>query len=93
MVIYTYMNKQYLAKCLLTSALQGIPFVASPFLFAIRILMVMEYGVLQHVRQSRIGSEGMLFDFAVSVLLQRGDNLTKLASRLVTTFTCNLFMS
>jgi hypothetical protein len=34
--------------------------------------MVMEYGVLQHVRQSRIGSEGMLFDFAVSVLLQRG---------------------
>jgi hypothetical protein len=34
--------------------------------------MVMEYRVLQHVRKSRLGSEGMLEDYAVSVLLQRG---------------------
>jgi hypothetical protein len=39
---------------------------------SICILMVMEYGVLQHVRQPRFGSEGMLEDYAVSVLLQRG---------------------
>jgi hypothetical protein len=34
--------------------------------------MVMEYGVLQHVRQSRFGTEGMFEDYAISVLLQRG---------------------
>jgi hypothetical protein len=28
--------------------------------------MVMEYGVLQHVRQSRSGSEGMLEDYCFS---------------------------
>jgi hypothetical protein len=30
------------------------------------ILMVMEYGVLQHVRQSRFGCEGMREDYAIS---------------------------
>jgi hypothetical protein len=66
------MNIQYLSKSLLTLVLQSIPVEANPFIFAICILMVMEYGVLQHVRQSRFGSEGMLEDYAVSVLLQRG---------------------
>jgi hypothetical protein len=66
------MNIQYLSKCLLTSVLQSIPVEANPFIFAICIPMVMEYGVLQHVRQSRFGSERMLEDYAVSVLLQRG---------------------
>ena len=72
MEIFPYMNIQDLAKSVLISILQSIPVVANPFPFAICILMVMEYGVLQHVRQSRIGSEGMLEDYAVSVLLQRG---------------------
>ena len=44
MAIFPYMNIQDLAKCLLTSALQSILVVANPFLFAICILMVMEYG-------------------------------------------------
>ena len=48
--IFPCMNIQNLAKYLLTSVLQSIPVVANPFLFAICILMVMEYGVLQHVR-------------------------------------------
>ena len=52
MAIFPYMNIQDLAKNLLTSVLQGIPVVANPFLFAICIIMVMEYGVLQHARQS-----------------------------------------
>jgi hypothetical protein len=73
MVIFPYMNIEDLAKCLLTLVLQGIPVVENPFLFAIRVLILMEYGVLQHVRQSRFGSEGMLDDYAVSVLLQRGE--------------------
>jgi len=51
------MNIQDLAKSLLITVLQSIPVVANPFLFAICILMVMEYGVLPHVRQSRFGSE------------------------------------
>ena len=51
MAMYHYINIQDLAKCLLTSVLQHIiPVVANPFLFAICVLMVMEYGVLQHVR-------------------------------------------
>jgi hypothetical protein len=58
--------------CLLTSVLQGIPVVENPFLFAICILILMEYWILQHVRLSRFGSEGILDDYAVSVLLQRG---------------------
>jgi hypothetical protein len=72
MAIFPYMNIQDFSKRLLTSVLQSILVVATRFLFAICILMVMEYGVLQHVRQSRFGSEGMLEDYAVSVLLQRG---------------------
>jgi len=72
MAIFPYMNIQDLAKSLLISVLQSIPIVANPFLFAICILIVMEYGVLQHVRQSRFGSEGMLEDYVVLVLLQRG---------------------
>jgi hypothetical protein len=80
MVIFPYMNIQDLAKSLLTSVLQGIPVVENPFLFAICILILMEYWVLLHVRLSRFGSEGILDDYAVSVLLQRGDNLTKFES-------------
>jgi hypothetical protein len=72
MTIFPYMNIQDLAKSLLTLALQSILVVANLFLFAICFLIVMEYGVLQHMRQSRFGSEGMLEDYAVSVLLQRG---------------------
>jgi len=71
MAIYPCMNIQDLAKSLMTLVLQSIPVVANPFLFAIRILMVMEYGVLPHARQSRFGSEEMLEDYAVSVQLQR----------------------
>jgi hypothetical protein len=62
------MNIQDLAKSLLITVLQRIPVAANPFRLAICILMVMEYGVLQ---QSRFVSEGMLEDYAVSVLLQR----------------------
>jgi hypothetical protein len=57
MAIFPYMNIQDLAKRLLTSTLQSIPVVANPFLFIICILIVMEYRVLQHVRQSRFGFE------------------------------------
>ena len=55
MAIFPYMNIQDLAKGLLTSVLQSIPVVATPFLVVICILMVVEYGVLQHARQSRFG--------------------------------------
>jgi len=72
MAIFPYMNIQDLAKGLLTSVLQSIPVAANPFLFIICILIVMKYRVLQHMRQSRFGSEGMLEDYAVSVLLQKG---------------------
>jgi hypothetical protein len=72
MAIYPYMNIQDLAKSLMTLVLQSIPVVANPFLFANRIIMVMEYGVLPHARQSRFGSEETLEDYAVSVQLQMG---------------------
>jgi hypothetical protein len=70
MAIFPYMNIQDLAKGLLTSVLQSIPVVANPLLFVICILMVVEYRVLQHARQSRFESEGMLEDYVVSVRLQ-----------------------
>ena len=66
--IFPHMNIQDRAKSLLIPVLQSIPVVANPFRLAFCILMVMEYGVLQ---QSRFVSEGMLEDYAVSVLLQR----------------------
>jgi len=56
---FPYMNIQDLAKGLLTSVLH--------FLFVICILMVVEYGVLQHARQSRFGTEGIFEYYAVSV--------------------------
>jgi hypothetical protein len=65
MAIFPYMNIQDLAKGLLTPVLQSIPVVANPVLFVVCILMVVEYGVLQHARQSRFGS-------ALSVRLQMG---------------------
>lgn len=43
---------------------QGIPVVVNPSLFAIRIIIVMEEGVFQHVRQSILGYEGMLKYYA-----------------------------
>jgi hypothetical protein len=61
---FPYMNIQDLAKGLLTS----VPH----FLFVICILMVVEYGVLQHARQSRFGTEGILEYYAVSVRLHMG---------------------
>lgn len=72
MAIYPYMNIQDLAKNLMTLVLQRIPVVANSFLFPIRILMVMEYGVLPHARQSIFGFEETLENYAVSVQLQRG---------------------
>ena len=66
MAIFPYMNIQDFSKRLLTSVLQSILVVAIHFLFTSCILMVMEYGVLQHVRQSRFGCEGMREDYAIS---------------------------
>ena len=72
MTIFPYMSIQDLAKGLLTSGLKIKPVVANPFLFIICILIVMEYRVLKHVRQSRFGYDGMCEDYVVSVLLQKG---------------------
>jgi len=58
--IYPYVNIQDLAKCLLTSVPQIIPVVSNSPLLPFHILMVMEYGVLEHLRQSIFESEDML---------------------------------